>query len=46
MQIIVINKKIKKIAESACKHMLECSSKNPSLTVEKVKSARKPLFKV
>ena len=34
MQIIVINKKIKKIVESACKHMLECSSKKTHLIEE------------
>ncbi len=31
---IVINKKIKKIVESACKHMLECSSKKTHLIEE------------
>ena len=31
---IVINKKIKKIVESACKHMLECSSKKTLLIEE------------
>lgn len=31
---IVINKKIKKIVESACKHMLECGSKKTHLIEE------------
>ena len=34
IQIIVINKKIKKIVESACKHVLECSSKKTHLIEE------------
>lgn len=31
---IVINKKIKKIVKSACKHMLECNSKKTLLIEE------------